>query len=357
MNNTWYLRDLLQSTNKKIIIDSKSLSKIEYFLQTNYCNYSIGDYYDGDKVSLPLEDNCIFVILESFGDKMCSQDIYNFLIRSKHNILLVNGSDDLFHVAQFPWYNKCNHFAKNIRERIVILGDSVLSNNDINYYTIFGNPYGSDISTIETYKIKSTYKKDKDFLALFIARERRKWRYVLAEHIENSFDKKNNIIKIHKDAHFSFLKQNKKWIGRHATEHHSFIPWDLYDRVNFEIVAETCVVNFDYITEKTLKPILGEIPFLVCSSPTYYQHLKNIGFKTFHDYIDESFATQTNLDTKSKMIVEQAKYIIDNGSASFRVACADIIEHNKDHLYYLIGKNKQFLQDQFLSAFEYSLNM
>lgn len=64
----------------------------------------------------------------------------------------------------------------------------------------------------------------------------------------------------------------------------------LYDKTHISIVSET---NFDnniiHMTEKTIKPILFKQPFIVVGPAHTLKYLRNMGFKTFSDFWDESY--------------------------------------------------------------------
>jgi hypothetical protein len=70
---------------------------------------------------------------------------------------------------------------------------------------------------------------------------------------------------------------------------------DSYDRDN----APTS------ITEKTYKAIACKRPFIAFSTPYMLADLRNMGYKTFDPYIDESYDTQTDNKLRINMIVDE----------------------------------------------------
>lgn len=62
-----------------------------------------------------------------------------------------------------------------------------------------------------------------------------------------------------------------------------------------------------FISEKTCKPILYHQPFIMISVPYFLDMLRELGFKTFHPYIDESYDTELNDAKRMMMIVEQVE--------------------------------------------------
>ena len=63
-----------------------------------------------------------------------------------------------------------------------------------------------------------------------------------------------------------------------------------YHAFDVELIAETFVRgNAYYPTEKTIRPIMGNKPFLVYGPKYYLTHLKSNGLQTFSDCWDESY--------------------------------------------------------------------
>lgn len=65
---------------------------------------------------------------------------------------------------------------------------------------------------------------------------------------------------------------------------------DFYRNIALDLVSET-VFNYPYpyISEKTLRPIANQRMFVIMSAPGTLAALKNRGFKTWHDIIDEGY--------------------------------------------------------------------
>lgn len=65
---------------------------------------------------------------------------------------------------------------------------------------------------------------------------------------------------------------------------------DLFLDSCINLVTETSYKNNElFISEKILKPILNYQPFIVLGPVNYLNELKNLGFKTFSDFWDESY--------------------------------------------------------------------
>ena len=58
----------------------------------------------------------------------------------------------------------------------------------------------------------------------------------------------------------------------------------------FDTISDPCV----FLTEKTFRPIALRIPFIIYGHPGSLQALRELGYKTFHPYIDETYDTITD---------------------------------------------------------------
>jgi len=116
------------------------------------------------------------------------------------------------------------------------------------------------------------------------------------------------------------------------------IPYQLYGDCWFEIVPETMYQNLWYITEKTIKPMLCQTPFVVLTVPGYLAWLRSQGFRTFDTLIDESYDNLEDLEDRTKALVDQVHRIIhDIGSENFYQQSRDICQHNFQHVNSKIG--------------------
>lgn len=86
---------------------------------------------------------------------------------------------------------------------------------------------------------------------------------------------------------------------------------EIYDRYTsccFDIVGETYYVyDYNFITEKTTKPIMFKMPFMVVSNPGYLKCLRNLGFVTFPELFDESYDEEPDLEKRTDIIASNAK--------------------------------------------------
>jgi hypothetical protein len=111
----------------------------------------------------------------------------------------------------------------------------------------------------------------------------------------------------------------------------------LYEDSYFSIISETWF--FENIgrafTEKTFKPILHKHPFILLSSPNSLPLLRELGYKTFHPFIDESYDNETDNVKRLKMILHEVKRLSNLSEAKlfeFIDNVKEITIHNHNHL-------------------------
>ena len=111
-------------------------------------------------------------------------------------------------------------------------------------------------------------------------------------------------------------KGNPIEIDTHEVENkYGFSPYytdreDFYKETFLSVVTE---VLFDhdsiFLSEKILKPIWNLHPFIVASVPFTLKKLKELGFKTFEPFIDESYDKEKNhVERMNKITTELDKF-------------------------------------------------
>lgn len=163
----------------------------------------------------------------------------------------------------------------------------------------------------------------------------------------------------------SLTKNTKKWIKKcpHKLEIDNNVgnKWSnaTYNAVmlsNIHVVIETHYDQKEFahektydrlfapssITEKAYKPIACKRPFIAFSTPYWLEDLRNLGFKTFHPFINEDYdLVENNLD-RLNMIVNEIERISKLNSIEFNQlneSCQSIVDYNYNIL--LEKKNAQ----------------
>jgi hypothetical protein len=108
------------------------------------------------------------------------------------------------------------------------------------------------------------------------------------------------------------------------------LPFSIYNKCYYSIVAETnCSNDFNFYTEKIVKPILAKRLFVVIAGKDYLENLRSLGFKTFDSVIDESYDNETDSKTRWSMAMSQLEYLLTQNPEEIYVKIKDVVEHNQ----------------------------
>jgi len=86
-----------------------------------------------------------------------------------------------------------------------------------------------------------------------------------------------------------------------------------------------------FISEKTYKPIVAKKPFLVFSEPYFLESLKELGFRTFHPYINEEYDTIKDYKQRIESIINELQRLNRLNKQDFnkfKKNCQSIVKHN-----------------------------
>ena len=117
----------------------------------------------------------------------------------------------------------------------------------------------------------------------------------------------------------------------------------LYEDSYFSLVSET---NFfgrtgRFLTEKTFKPIAYKHPFILLCDPYSLKLLKQLGYKTFHPFIDESYDNEPNDTKRMKMILNEVNRL-SNLSKSELFEFIDNVKEITNHNYNVLVNKQKF---------------
>jgi len=101
-------------------------------------------------------------------------------------------------------------------------------------------------------------------------------------------------------------------------------------------VCETsCHSDYTFITEKTLRPVINLQPFIIFGNPYTLKSLKELGFKTFDKWVDESYDLEINTNKRFELayneILKISKLDIDEIHEIY-FDMFEILEHNFNNL-------------------------
>jgi hypothetical protein len=116
----------------------------------------------------------------------------------------------------------------------------------------------------------------------------------------------------------------------------------LYNNFLIDIVSETYTQGLTFfITEKTLRPILAQTPFIIFGPQGYLHTLKSdYGFKSFDNWWDESYDNYQNYERIQKIykVIDYIDSKSDSELASMYTDMTDTLIHNYDRLQELNDK-------------------
>ena len=125
---------------------------------------------------------------------------------------------------------------------------------------------------------------------------------------------------------------------------------EYYDRSYFSIVSESRFDSSDpsagaFYTEKIIRAMLYEHPFILQSVPYALEYLKIAGYKTFDKFWDEDYDTITDSTQRALRITEIVKDIcLNKDLENMSTEWTDIVAHNKNHVSVRVEEFKNYLK-------------
>jgi hypothetical protein len=117
-----------------------------------------------------------------------------------------------------------------------------------------------------------------------------------------------------------------------------------YHQFNFELVCETYTLgNTFFPTEKTIRPMIGNKPFLIYGPRHFLKNMQNLGFKTFSGIWNEQYDEHEGA-TRWQMMQPIINMICNwdsNTRSNVLMQCSKITAHNRSRLKEIIDDNKR----------------
>jgi hypothetical protein len=132
----------------------------------------------------------------------------------------------------------------------------------------------------------------------------------------------------------------KKQIPYYSLEKPSDIDWGIGDQRYYNdsfcsIVTETYSwEDIPFFTEKTFKPIMFYQPFLLHSNPNSFDYLRDLGFKTFEKWIDQSYDQyigRKRFEAMLRVILDMSSWSLEKINDIY-LDMLPILEYNHNHL-------------------------
>jgi len=147
-----------------------------------------------------------------------------------------------------------------------------------------------------------------------------------------------------------------KYWGRKNVALSQVIPFSVYNQTYYSIVAETNTSNdFNFYTEKVVKPILGGRLFIAIAGKDYLKNLRMYGFKTFEGIIDESYDSESDPHTRWELALEQLRLLCDMNPYIVYEKAEEIVKHNQQLMlthpwYYNVSLRLKSVLDYYLTS-------
>lgn len=131
------------------------------------------------------------------------------------------------------------------------------------------------------------------------------------------------------ESNYTHSVHQIKYYG-HRMNLSQVVPFVIYNDSYYSVVAETNACNqFNFYTEKIVKPILAQRLFVVIAGQGYLKNLRSFGFKTFGDIIDESYDNEVDDQTRWQKAMHQVKYLTTQNPKQIQAKIKDVVKHNQ----------------------------
>ena len=107
-----------------------------------------------------------------------------------------------------------------------------------------------------------------------------------------------------------------------------------YSATKFSLVSETNDNSHEvFLTEKIWKPIIAEQLFVVHGNHLTLQTLRDLGFKTFNNYFDESYDLEADRHEKIKKIIQLCETLQHSDWKDLYLQTKAIRKHNRENFF------------------------
>ena len=125
---------------------------------------------------------------------------------------------------------------------------------------------------------------------------------------------------------------DNSWVNAH---HNNFS--DIYRDSYFSIVNETSFDDYNiyFLSEKPFKPILNLHPFIIVGAAYSLRRLRELGFRTFDGYIDESYDEMQITDDRWEAIQKEISKLCDmkiKHLHKWYMSMQEILLYNQQHM-------------------------
>ena len=107
-----------------------------------------------------------------------------------------------------------------------------------------------------------------------------------------------------------------------------------YNETKYSLVSETNDNNDEiFITEKIWKPIIAQHVFVVHGNYLYLQKLREMGFKTFSNYFDETYDLERDPNKRIRKVVETCRDLLKKNWQDIYLQTQALRRHNLETFF------------------------
>ena len=107
-----------------------------------------------------------------------------------------------------------------------------------------------------------------------------------------------------------------------------------YNDTKYSLISETNDTNDEvFITEKTWKAIIAQHVFVVHGNYLFLQKFREMGFRTFSNYFDESYDLENNKDKRIDKIVNTCRDLLTKNWQDIYLQTQALRKHNYDTFF------------------------
>jgi hypothetical protein len=258
---------------------------------------------------------------------------------------------------EIEWINNLCEKFKFDKEDVILITSNLIEFNNYNFTLIRYNYFGNHINFLSMSKLNNIDLKNYQNNYTKFLNNKNKLHFLCF----------NGIPRLNRILMFDELNQNKKLIDKSITTLRGMDKNYYYDvptwenqkigggaRLNTQahldcfvnIVTETLFdIDSIFLSEKTYKPIYLCQPFIIFGNPYSLKKLKELGYKTFDKWWDESYDTETNIKKRFVKIVN----ILEQISEWDMDKCFEIKKEMQDILIY--NYKNMFQSDEIYNLF------
>jgi hypothetical protein len=312
----------------------------------NFKSNSVKYYVDNNInfiYPIVLFDNKLF---ENYDTIDLNTELIEYIKNKKCRIVFVYVLEGYFN--NIDWINNlCQKYSFE-KDDVILITSNLIEFNNYNFTLIQYNYFGNHINFLPMSKLHKIDLKN----------YQNNYNRFLNNINTLHFLCFNGIPRFNRILMFDELNQNKKLIGKFITTLRSNEKNYYYDIPNWDsrklgagaslniqahldcflnIITETLFDNDSiFLSEKTYKPIYLCQPFIIFGNPHSLKKLKELGYKTFDKWWDESYDEELDVNNRFKKIISILEVIAEwdmDKCFSIKQEMQDILIHNYKHMF------------------------